>query len=254
MINSRVSIAVLLCALTLLAAGCGTSPYNVAMTKTLNELKRKAPYASLTAPTEISGTTVKISIPKILTRYITPETADAGGLKGKISAERVKFLPFESPGVYCAYDEDGEFSEGSSPMVCQIAVLPKSELNVPHAVARKFEGKKFEGQLLQIEPVEGDKKIPWWKLRVEEPMTFDVYPKDAAAPMQFKSLPGILEVWWHESDHYLVVLTWRVAKEIDDKVKLIELAPLTAGTIIVGPPPAEEKPAEAQPAEAKPAA
>ena len=228
-------------AFVVLVAGCGTSQYNAQLTQRIADLERDAPFLQLTAPTEIAGTTVKLSVPKVLTRFITLETPDPAAPSVKISPERVIFLPLKVPGVYCAYDAEGELSDGSkSPMVCQIAVLPKAAVDVAAVAAKAFPGREIKWEQIEVDAPRGEKKIVWKHLRVDADMPFDVYPKDGGM-MQFKNLPGILEVWWHETDDQLVVLTWRIPQEIDEKVKLIELAPRTAGTIVIGPPPAEPK-------------
>ncbi len=257
----RVLIAVLVCLLAQLISGCGTSTYNAAMAKRLDELRRDAPYAALTAPTVIPGTSVKIALPKMLPRFVTPETPDPVGLKGHISVERVKFVALMPPGVFCAYDGEGELADGSmTPMACQIAVIPKTAPE-SQAIAALLEAglqlvfpnQPASWQAEEVEAAGGGKRIPWKMLRREGDLLFDVFPKERTADMQFKKLPAVVEVWWHESEPYHTLFFWRVAKEVDDKVNLIKLAKLSAGTITVGPPPTEQKPEEA-PAADQPAA
>jgi hypothetical protein len=117
-------------------------------------------------------------------------------------------------------------------------------------VKKKIPEQQLQEAQVQVDPFQGDKKIDWSKVRIEADTLFDIYPDDMNAPSEYKKLPSITEVWWHMGEHYLTILTWRVPSEIDEKVHLIEMAPLTAATIVEGPPPAApaeeaEKPADA---------
>lgn len=227
--------------------GCGTGHYDELMRTRLEQLKREAPYAALQPPAEIPGTSVKIAIPKLLPRLITPDTDDPNGLKGKISLERVKYLPFDAQGVYVGYDAELQRAEGGGKVAvaCQIAVLPKSDFNVLDAIRKKFPDQQPQPELVQVDAFGGDKKIEWSKVRIEAATLFDIAPPDPAAPLEFKSLPSIIEVWWHTGEHYLTIVTWRVPTEINDQDKLLDMAPLTAATLSEGPPPpAAEPPAE----------
>lgn len=241
------------CVLTIaFLAGCGTGRYNDLMQKRMEQLKREAPFVALQAPAEIPGTSIKIGIPKRLPRFITPETDDPTGLRGKISKERIKFFPFDAKGTYVGYDAEVEQSAGGPkiPVACQIAVLPKSDFNVLEALKKKFPDVPLQEEQVSVDAFQGGNKLNWTKVRMEAPTGFDIYPVDVNAPIEFKNLPSIIEVWWHQGEHYLTILTWRVPADLNEQIKLIEMAPLTAATLIEGPPPAPpaeeaEKPAAA---------
>ena len=240
-----------------IVVGCGGSKYNAALNERLGDLKREAPFNSLSAPTEIPGTPVMIRIPKDLSRYATLDTPDSTSPTGKISPERVKFSMLKLPGVYCVYDAETPLAEpnngSKAPMACQIAVIPKSAPEAAALPGMLDAGLKmaFPGQAVAWEPVEvdtpgGANRIKWNMIHAEPEILFDVIPADASGAIQLKKLPSVLEVWWHETDHYHVLLVWRIPKEAEEKVNLMNLAKLSAGTISVSapPPPAEDKPKE----------
>jgi hypothetical protein len=233
------TIAALLVALPAVT-GCGSGSYNEKMDRRISELKREAPFTALSAPTEIPGTPVTLRVPKILSRFATLDTEDPSSPTKKISPERVKPMMLKVPGVFCVYDGEAELPENKkAPMACQIAVLSKAEPQVAALPAMLDAGVKmaFPGKSLEWEMVNAE--TPWKMIRLEGDQLFDVTTNDGSAP-QFTKLPAITEIWSHENDHYQVLLIFKIPQEAEDKYKLMELARLTAGTISVGAPPAEE--------------
>jgi hypothetical protein len=235
-------------AIATFSMGCGTGGYNEQMETTTKKLKRLAPFTQLNAPTEIPGTSVKIGIPKILTRFLTVDTEDPSSPTGKINPERVKPSILKPiPGTFCAYDAEGEMPEGKkATMACQIAVIPST---APEAAALPTLIKTGMGLVFGGKPVEfeeaivdthEDSKITWQKLHVEGDLLYDV--KDGGGATEMKKIPALVEVWWHEGKHYHTLLIWRAPKEVDDKVKLMELAPIAAGTLTEAAPPEPAKP------------
>jgi hypothetical protein len=101
-----------------------------------------------------------------------------------------------------------------------------------------------------------DKAVPWNKIRVEGDQPF--YLKDAKKPTV---VPGIFELWIHDTGDSVVLIGWRAPVAIDAKGATAATAnnpfaqmttqgnpdfstmpSLTAGTLV------EEKPVEAPPA------
>lgn len=261
-IEIRGASALTLPLVMLVCAGCGTSRYNSLMNDRIDRLRREEPFTALTAPAEIPGTSVKIGLPKVLPRYATLDTPDSTSPNGKISAERVKISKlFNLPGVYCVYDGEGDLGDGNkAPMACQIAIIPKS---APEAAGlpvmletlakSAFPDQALAWEDVQADTISGDQKIPWKKVHFDGELLFDVYPADPSAPMQFKKLPAVAELWWHDGEHCHTLLFWRIPKTLEEKTNLMNQAKLSAGTISVGPPPAPAKP-EGEAAADKPAA
>jgi hypothetical protein len=223
--------------------GCGGGSYSDRMEKRIGELKREAPFVELTGPTEIPGTSVKLRVPKIVPNFLTLDTEDASSPTGKINPERVKLLMLKLPGKYCAYNGDVALSDGSKATIsCQIAVLEKSSPQV--ADLPKVLQTAVGGNLdlpwvpINVDTPGGDGTIAWKWFNLVADQSFEVTASDAT--VQLKKLPGLAKLWWHESDHYHVLLLFKIPKEAEDKVKLLELAAPTAGTVTVGPPPVEE--------------
>lgn len=227
--------------------GCGTGGYNEKMETRTKQLKRQAPFTQLNAPTEIPNTSVKIGIPKILTRFLTVDTEDPSSPTGKINPERVKLSMLKIPGSFCAYDAEAEMPESrKATMACQIAVIPVTapEAAALPALLTAGMGMVFPGKAAAFEETEvdtpEDTKIAWKKLQVEGDLLYDV--KDSGGTSEMKKIPAVVEVWWHEGKHYHTLLIWRAPKEVDEKVKLMELAPIAAGTLTEAAPPEPAKP------------
>ena len=241
-----------LCAGVLLTAttGCGTGAYEALISQRIERLQREAPYTALNAPAVIVGTGVKLAVPKALTREINLETPDPQGLKGKISAERVKFAPIPLPGTYVAFDgETAIDNEMKAPMALQVAIFSKADPAVaplPQLIGESV--KKLSGADVVWEEVTADSldgaKVPWKVMRYEGELLFDLIPNDPNAALLFRKLPAKAQLWWHESEPYHTFLLWRIPTAAEDREKLLDLAPLTAGLITVdAPAPAEAPPA-----------
>jgi hypothetical protein len=251
-----------LCAGLVLTAviGCGTGSYNALVSQRLEQLNREAPYVALNSPTPIAGTSVSLAIPKVLTSPINLDTADESGLNGKISAERVQFARVPLPGTFLAYEVNVPIGEGmKAPMALQIAIFPKSDpraAEVPQAIDAAV--KKLFDKDIVWEDVEasslGGAKVPWKVVRYEGELLFDQIPDDPNAPIMFRKAPAKAELWWHESDAYHTYLMWRVPAAAEGEANFLSLAPLTAGLISVGAPPAAPGEGDAAPADGAPAA
>jgi hypothetical protein len=132
-------------------------------------------------------------------------------------------------------------------------VKPGLTLAAPIAAKLKQE---FPGAAAAWEPAvvqsPAGAEVAWQKIRVEGEQFFDVQRQGKPQP-EFMKFPGIFELWMYESADYIVLVGWRVPASLEDKVHLLDLAPFTAGTIVIDPPPAAA-PAEAGAAPAQPPA
>jgi hypothetical protein len=249
-LQHRVTLLFLLTVSALYSIGCGSGSYNAKMESRTKQLKRQAPFAELNAPTEIPNTSVKIAIPKILSQFLTLDTEDASSPTGKISADRVKLSMLKIPGSYCAYDAEGDLANGTkATMACQIAVIANTapEAAALPALITAGLGAAFPGKAVAFEATEvdtpEDTKLPWKMLHVDADLLFDVKESGAS---QLKKLPAVVEVWWHEGKHYQTLLIWRAPKDVEEKVKLMDLARISAGTLTEAAPPAPAEPAKGE--------
>lgn len=233
------------CGCLLATGGCGTGAYNEAFTNRLATLKRQAPFTVLTAPVTLTDTSVQICIPKAFTNQLNEGQADPQG--GKIDPRRVQPPFLKLPGFKFAYEAQHDNAGEITPYYCYLAALPTqdaksatlaSDLEIELKSAFPDWGGVWEET--EVDSPSGG-KVKWKMLEVKGLQFFDV-DNPAQNKQEFKKVPGVFQLWLHENEHYQVLVGWRVTEAANQTLLLEKLARRSAGTLMIGPPPAPPQP------------
>lgn len=231
----------------LLAAGCGTSAYEALLTQRLTDAKRLAPFTQLHPLTLVPDTRMRIRIPKLFSasyKIDSPHQQDGG----KISPQRVQPPFLFMPGFQLCYEQfEMDAAATRLPFYCYLYALPANQganliAQIPIVLKQQFPDLAPAWEDTTVES-EGGGNLAWKRLRVEGEQVFDA--RLQGKQNEFIKVPGVFELWLHETPDYIVMVGWRIPSSLQDKVHLLDLAPFTAGTLVIEPAPAE---APAQPA------
>jgi hypothetical protein len=241
-------------------AGCGGSAYESLVNRRLDQLRASAPFRVLWASSPIGDTPIKVRIPMAYKSAYTPTSGhkDDGG---RIKPDRLQPPFLELPGLELCYEEFANAPDGTRmPFYCYLSVIPNGDMQTQMTELREKLKAKFPDTPDSWDHVDAttpsDKAVPWNKIRVEGDQPF--YLKDAKKPTV---VPGIFELWIHDTGDSVVLIGWRAPVAIDAKGATAATAnnpfaqmttqgnpdfstmpSLTAGTLV------EEKPVEAPPA------
>ncbi len=226
----------------LLLSGCGTGAYDELMTQRLAELNRMGPFVALHGAQTLEGTRVKIRVPQVFKASYT-ELSSHPQDGPKIFAQRVQPPFMRLPGFRLCFEaSELDAQNFRLPCYCYLAAIPvKPGLTLAAPIAAKLK-QEFPAANAAWEPAAvrspAGTEVAWQKIRVEGEQLFNVKRPSQPQP-EFMKFPGIFELWMYESVDYIVLIGWRVPASLEEKVHLLDLAPITAGTIVIDPPPAE---------------
>jgi hypothetical protein len=157
------------------------------------------------------------------------------------------------PGAKLTYEAFFTVGTTQSPYYCYLAA-GQADAELPQKLLDTL--KKTFANAPAWETVQADGpggvQIPWKKIRVAGSMSFDIDPGGGTILTQNHA--GTFELWLHEANGYSVLVGWRIRDGDNNVVKLLDKAPIAAGTLtFVDPstdpaPPAEEPDAAAAPA------
>ena len=229
--------ATLLCGSVLLltATGCGTSVYGEKFSKRLAELELSSPFSVLSGPTVDLPINFRIPLQTpnaydrssahpadqnkriIASRLAPPFMMEFPGLRmmyeGQVVGAQLQKLP-----VYC-YIGEGETAsvKGKFPYDMWLAWLK-----------RTFPATKAWESIDVTSPT--GKKLTWKRLVCKGKQEFDV---DDNGRYGYENIDGVFQLWVYETPQWIVTVGWRAPTDAADKIKLEDLAKLTAGTATI---------------------
>ena len=224
----------------LVLSGCGTGDYEQRLDQRhADKIKIEKKFSQLYAPQDVPGTQVSVRLPKTI--FTEPPLVEGALVGGKpVDIRRVKpdklvTIPglkltyegfVENDGVklpcYCYVGataaSTGEIGDSNGKIQAELAAQP------PHDTLTNWE--RF-----QPETPDGHES-QWVRLRFMNKKQ-EFFTVDKAGQGQFKTMPGVLEVYLHAEPGYAVVIAWRMPTSIEGKVKLAKWASLVAGCVSV---------------------
>jgi hypothetical protein len=221
-------------------SGCGTGEYERRLeTRRSDKAKTEAKLRALYAPLEVRGTPVSVRMPK--TVFLEPPLVEGALVGGKpVDVRRVKPGKLVTiPGLKLTYEGFVDTEGVKLPYYCYVGVIDAQGGQVLEEAANKMrmelaaqrpQDTSLNWQDLRVETPDGSES-DWKKLRVENSQEF--FTLDKAGQGQFKSVPGVLEIYLHVEAKSGVVIAWRMPAGIESKVNLKKWATLVAECVSV---------------------
>jgi hypothetical protein len=212
-----------------LLLGCGTSEYERRKDERIASLKTGSKFNILTPALDIPGTSLSIRIPK---EFNTTPLTDGAMLDGKpVDGRRVKPAVIDIPDLKATFEgfiEDA--NKGKQPYYLYVAVSKGTiRTNLPRLMqadlASKFNNTS-QLSLLQAPTPEG-RSIDWQQCRgTGNQLFYYVLPSGEG---QFTTMPGAVELMFHEENDALIILVWRMPTGIEGTIE--SWIKLTAGCV-----------------------
>jgi hypothetical protein len=223
--------------LLLVVFGCGTGEYERRLSERASRPKPVASFNELYAPLALPNLpAVSVRMPVVMFKD-TPlvEGSLVGGKP--VDSRRVKPLLFELPWLKLTYEGFVDGADGKTPYYCYVAAIDNTAGKVqnPEAGLRtELSGKQpqtlSDWTDVQTPTPEGQ-AIAWRQLRFVGPQEFCII--DKAGQGQFKTLPGVLEIYLRPEAGYYVLIAWRTPSAIEQQVDLAKWASPVAGCVSV---------------------
>jgi hypothetical protein len=223
-------------------SGCGTGEYEERLDKRhADKMKLEKKFSQLYAPQEVPGTQISVRLPKTI--FKDPPLVEGAPVGGKpVDIRRVKPDKLVTiPGLKLTYEGFVENGGVKLPYYCYVGAVAVSTGEI---VDR---GGKIQAELAAqpqhdtltnwesfLAKTPDGHENQWMKLRfVNKNQEF--FTVDKAGQEQFKTMPGVLEVYLHAEPGYGVMIAWRMPTSIEGKVDLAKWAALVAGCVSVKP-------------------
>ncbi len=193
----------------------------------------------LYAPLDVAGTQVSIRMPKTL--FLEPPLVEGAPVGGKpVDVRRVKPEKLVTiPGLKLTYEGYVDNEGVKLPFYCYVGVIdvpigqlaedPSVKMRAELAAQRQPEA-LTNWQDVRVETPDGQESV-WRKLRAENSQEF--FTLDKAGQAQFKSMPGVLEIYLHAEAKAVIVIAWRMPTCIEKAVSLEKWATLVAECVSV---------------------
>jgi hypothetical protein len=224
-----------------LLAGCGSSAYEELGNRRYQQIKLNAPFMPLWGYTQMPDAPVKIRVPRLFAVSFFQKSNHPND-RGRIAAGRVQPPFLQLPGFQMCYEVK---PQNGMPMYCYLAATPAAgDLNALAAdlqkqLKRVFPEKTPDAWESVECPSPTGQMISWKKIRVLGEQPFDMAD---GPPANFEMKAGVFELWLHDGGQWFVIVGWRIPNDQlafeggvnPNAFKLDKLAPLTAGTVVVG--------------------
>jgi hypothetical protein len=221
-------------------SGCGTGEYERRLEqRRVSKSRIEKRLRGLYQPQDVPGTQVSLRLPKILFQE-SPlvEGAPVGGKP--VDIRRIKPQKLMTiPGLKLTYEAFVDYEGLKLPCYCYVGVLdiqsgqlvqdPGIKIRAELTGQRQPE-RVTNWQDVRLETPEGQENV-WKKIRAETSQEFFVV--DKAGQGQFKSMPGVLEVYVYSESKYIITIAWRMPASIEKKVNLEKWASLVAECVSV---------------------
>ncbi len=221
-------------------SGCGTGEYERRMEqRRVNKLRLETKLRGLYLPQDVPGTQVSFRLPRNL--FLESPLVEGAPVGGKpVDVRRVKPDKLMTiPGLKLTYEGFVDTEGVKLPYYCYVGVIdvqggqmmedPSLKMRTELAAQRKGDT-VTNWQDVRLEAPDGQESL-WKKLRAETQQEFFIL--DKAGQGQFKSMPGVLEVYLRAEMKYAVVIAWRMPTSIEKKINLEKWATLVAECVSV---------------------
>jgi len=161
--------------------------------------------------------------------------------RSKVDPRRLKPSLATLPGLKLTYEAFIKDAEGGQlPYYCYVGAVSMandSGKDPGGSLRGELAGQPANESLSDWEPFQGEtpegQGSQWKRLRCVAPQEF-AYTSQAGRT-SLMTLPGVLEIYLREEGGYLIVIAWRMPKNIEPNVGLAKWAPLVAGCVSVKP-------------------
>ncbi len=210
---------VLLLAFLVSCVGCGSSDYNNVVNRGVARIRAEAKFQGLYAPTPIPETELQIRVPVIFIHSYTPTSShpDDGDT---INRDRVRPPFLRDDALKLTYESSTPNGAGDKlPYYLYIAVNDSKpgDMEKLSDLLIGLLKSAVPDVTAQWEEIDADtpegKAIHWRKLRATVEQDFLV--KTNAGQIEKRKLPGIFEIWLHDTGKQLVMLGWRAPSEVE---------------------------------------
>ena len=184
------------------------------------------------------GTPISVRLPKTL--FLEPPLVEGAPVGGKpVDARRVKPEKLVTiPGLKLTYEGFVDNEGVKLPYYCYVGAIDMSlgqvvddpSVKMRAELAGQQQQDTTSWQDVRVEMPDGQDSI-WRKLRSESSQEF--YTLDKAGQAQFKSMPGVIEIYLRAEAKSIVVIAWRMPSSIEKKINLEKWAKLVAECISV---------------------
>ena len=251
--------AALVCVgLSVVLSGCGIGDYNRLMNRRLGALRAGAKFKNLYGPTQLSGTPISIRVPIIFASSYeeTSPHKDDGAV---IHPDRVQPPFLKLRGFKVCYEGTVTQDNLKLPHYVYLAAVPSQAGDADKLAAQiqadltKAFPKPDDAKADDAAAAEPEQQAPeptweqvdvdtpqgvyshWRKIRVEGDQTFRVRN---SGKVEEQKLPGIFELWLHDTDNYLVLVGWRTPKSIEGPAAAPAAGAVEApgGDLLIVPP------------------
>jgi hypothetical protein len=221
-------------------SGCGTGEYERRLeARRTDKAKIEAKLRTLYLPLEVAGTPVSVRLPKTI--FLDPPLVEGALVGGKpVDLRRVKPGKLVTiPGLKLTYEGFVDSEGVKLPYYCYVGVIDAQGGQVVEEAALKIhkelaaqrpQDTSMTWQDLRVETLDGSEG-DWKKMRAESNQEF--FTPDKAGQGQFKSMPGVLEVYLRVEAKSGIVIAWRMPASIENKVNLKKWATLVAECVSV---------------------
>jgi hypothetical protein len=221
-----------------LFSGCGSGDYESKLEKRISELKTGSKFNILSAPMNVSGTSVSVRVPQ----EFGPSPLTEGAIvEGKaVDQQRLKPMVVELPDLKMTFEGFiPDRVEGKIPYYLYVSVYSgANKANIIRSLQGELSSKFPDaGALSDVQAPTPEGRISTWKKcrGTGNQIFYYVKPPVNGAPGEGvpTQMPGLLELWLHEENDILVVLAWRMPTGIDSNIDLKLKSEMTAGCVKV---------------------
>lgn len=217
--------------------GCGVSEYNALVDRGLTNLRAGAKFKFFYAPSPLPELPITVRVPMVFPKSYR---ADSGHRDDgeTINPDRLQPPFLKLPGFALCYEGTSQSGNTKLPFYCYLAAVPASSADAQKLAAqlqadlkKAFPESDEEWEQFDADTPTG-KSIHWQKIRAEGEQPFLVKTDKVAT----ENLPGVFELWMHDSDDYIVLIGWRAPNSVLGTLDIAddELSPLRLA--IEGPP------------------
>ncbi|MBN2579043.1 MAG: hypothetical protein JXB10_08640 [Pirellulales bacterium] len=204
--------------------GCGTSSYEVRLSKWVRNNQGNSRFNMIDSPAAVPGATFKICLPKV------PSSFTLLG-EGSVDKKRLKPGKIDFPGLKATYEAFVEDStKHKTPYYIYAGMLQDSPRTVQGI------NNSFSDGFDSISPLEiftGENPegtfVEWNKIHGTTKMDFAYI--DPQGKETYKTLDAVFEVLYRKSGDQIYLIGWRAPKDYVDYIRVQEWLPLVAGTV-----------------------
>lgn len=219
--------------LLLALVGCGTGEYERRLNNRLNQMRKESKFKDLYDWLQLPDMpAVSVRLPLL---FKDPPLVEGAQVDGKVvDLRRVRPEWLILPGLMLTYEGFVDAAEGKVSYYCYVGAMETHGVEVLDPKSRilreGLDGQQHEALTdwtdFQAQTPVGQ-TVSWKKLRFVGPQEF--FTVDKRGREQFKTMPGVLEIYLHQENGYLIAIAWRMPTSIEQQVDLSKVAAAVAG-------------------------